>query len=458
MSSSIRSRNLTEGAILPQVIVFSLPLAASSALQLMFNAADVAVVGKFAGSTCLAAVGATTSLSNLLISLFIGISVGVNILVARYIGSRKDEKIRRSIHSAIALSLLLGAIVFLLGFFLSGPMLRRMGTPEDILPLSSLYLRIIFIGVPAQLVYNFGAAVLRAYGDTKKPLVFLTTAGVINVILNLFFVIVCKLGVAGVAIATCFSHYTSAFLVLRCLHKQTGVSKLEFRNIRLWKEESLLILQIGLPAGLQNVLFNIANVTIQSSVNTFGSNVVAANTAAYNISSFILQSMSAVSHAAVTFTSQNLGAGKLERIPKIYRDCLLTVITIGVSLSTIAWCFGPRLLSIYVAVNDPNYDAIIEYGMIRTLCITVPCFLEGIMDVSCGMVRGLGKTWLPMFVSVLGACGFRVAWVATIFKTFHTLPSLYLALPASYLVTAVAHIVCFIVAYRKLMEKPHPVI
>ena len=455
MSSSIRARNLTEGAILPQVILFSLPLAASGILQLLFNAADVVVVGKFDGSTSLAAVGATTSLSNLLVSTFIGISVGVNIIVARFIGSKESERVHRSIHSAIALSLLLGAIVFVLGFFLSTPMLRLMDTPEDILPLSGLYLRIIFIGIPAQLIYNFGAAVLRAFGDTKKPLQFLCISGSINVFLNLFFVIVCKLGVAGVAMATCASHYTSAFLVLRCLRRQEGSAKLELQKIRLFKQETWLILQAGLPAGLQNVLFNIANVTIQSSVNTFGSNVVAANTAAYNISSFVLTAMNSVYHAALTFTSQNCGAKKLERVPKIYRSCLVTVAAIGIGLSTLAVSFGPQLLSIYVSRGDPNYDAIIEYGMVRTMCVTVPCFLCGIMEVTCGMVRGLGKSWLPMLVSVLGACLYRIVWIATIFKAFQTLPSLYLSLPSSYLVTFIAHLMCYIVIFKKIRNGSH---
>lgn len=452
MSSRLQSQDMTSGALLPQIILFSLPLAASSILQLLFNAADVIVVGKFAGSASLAAVGATGALNSMLIGAFIGISVGVNILVARYIGSRETDHLHRTIHSAIALSLVLGVLVFLFGFFLSTPLLRAMDTPEDILGLSSLYLRIIFIGVPAQLVYNFGAAVLRAFGDTKKPLLFLSISGSVNVVLNLFFVIVCHLGVAGVAIATCASHYTSAFLVIRCLCRQEGSAKLTFRKVRLWKEESIRIVQVGLPAGLQGVLFSIANVMIQSSVNTFGSDVVAANTAAANISGFVYNAMNAVYHAALTFTSQNLGAGKLERIPKIYKSCLLTVFCIGVALISVAWFFGPQLLSFYVSKDDPNFASIIEYGMIRTLYVTVPYFLCGILEVSCGMVRGLGKSWLPMFVSILGACAFRIVWIATVFKAYPTLPGLYLSLPASWIVTLLAHVACYAVIYRKILR------
>lgn len=453
MSSTIRSRDMTQGALLPQIVLFSLPLAASGILQLLFNAADVVVVGKFAGSTSLAAVGATGALVSMLVGAFLGISVGVNILAARYIGSRQPEHLHRTVHSAVALSLVLGVLVFLIGFFLSGPMLRLMDTPEDIIDLSALYLRIIFIGVPAQLVYNFGAAVLRAFGDTRKPLLFLSIAGTVNVLLNLFFVVVCHLGVAGVAIATCASHYTSAALVLRCLSKQEGSAKLELKKIRMYKEESIRIIQIGLPAGLQSVLFSIANVMIQSSVNSFGSNVVAANTASSNIAGFVYTSMNSVYHAALTFTSQNLGAGKPERAPKIVGSCVLTVSAIGLTLSTIAWFFGPQLLSIYVSRNDPNYASIIEYGMIRTLYITVPYSLCGIMEVWCGMVRGLGKSWLPMFVTILGACAFRIVWIATVFNAYPTLPVLYLSLPVSWIITTLAHVICFLIIYRGVLRR-----
>ncbi|MCQ2419993.1 MAG: MATE family efflux transporter [Clostridia bacterium] len=448
MSSSIRSRDMTQGALLPQIVLFSLPLAASGILQLLFNAADVVVVGKFAGSTSLAAVGATGALVSMLVGAFLGISVGVNILAARYIGSRQQEHLHRTV-----LSLLLGVFVFLIGFFLSGPMLRLMDTPEDIIDLSALYLRIIFIGVPAQLVYNFGAAILRAFGDTRKPLLFLSIAGTVNVLLNLFFVVVCHLGVAGVAIATCASHYTSATLVLRCLAKQEGSARLELKKIRLHKEEAFRIIQIGLPAGLQSVLFSIANVMIQSSVNSFGSNVVAANTAAANIGGFVYTAMNSVYHAALTFTSQNLGAGKPERSPKIFGGCILTVASIGILLSSASWLFGPQLLSIYVSRSDPNYASIIEYGMIRTLYVTVPYGLCGIMEVCCGMVRGLGKSWLPMFVTVLGACAFRIVWIATVFNAFQTLPVLYLSLPASWIVTTLAHVICFLIIYRKALRR-----
>ena len=283
MAASIEQVNMIEGALLPKVLRFSLPLAATGVLQLLFNAADVIVVGKFAGATALAAVGATTALINLLVNAFMGISVGVNILVARYLGCREDERVRACVHTAFALSLLLGLVVMVAGLTLSTPMLELMKTPKDVLPLSSLYLRIYFLGIPGTIMYNFGAALLRAFGDTKRPMLFLTISGIVNACLNLFFVIVCGMSVDGVATATVISQYISLFLVVRCLRRSEGLSHLELKSIRLDREESLRMIQIGLPAGLQSTLFSISNVLIQSSVNSFGASVVAANTAASNI-------------------------------------------------------------------------------------------------------------------------------------------------------------------------------
>lgn len=305
--------DMLNGALLPKLMMFSLPLALTGILQLLFNAADVIVVGKFAGSTSLAAVGATSALINLLTGAFIGISVGVNILVARYIGCRDDAGVSRAVHSAVTLSLLLGVVTFLLGFFLSTPMLELMGTPDDVLRLASLYLRIYFIGIPGALIYNFAAAILRAYGDTKRPLLFLAVSGVLNVFLNLFFVIVCRLDVAGVAIATVVSQYVSVVLILVCLMRQTGPARLSLRQLRLHPSEALRMIQIGLPAGLQSVVFNISNVMVQSCVNSFGADVIAANTASANIAAFTYTAMNAVFHAAITFTSQNLGARRRDR-------------------------------------------------------------------------------------------------------------------------------------------------
>ena len=451
--SNTKELDMLNGALLPKLLLFSLPLAATGVLQLQFNAADVIVVGKFAGSVSLAAVGATSSLINLLTGAFIGISVGVNILAARYIGCRDDDGVNRTVHSAITLSLLLGVVTFLLGWFLSAPMLELMGTPEDVLGLSSLYLRIYFIGIPGSLIYNFAAAILRAYGDTRRPLVFLAISGVLNVFLNLFFVIVCKLDVAGVAIATVISQYLSVVLIITCLMRMNGPARLELKKLRLHPQEALRMIQIGFPAGLQSVVFNISNVMIQSCVNSFGADVMAANTASANIAAFPYTAMNAVFHASITFTSQNLGARRYDRVWKIFWNCLLAVTIIGVPICVIATVFAPQLLNIYVSASDPAHDAVIEMGMLRTYYVTAPYVLCGVMEVCCGMVRGLGKSWLPMVVSIFGACILRIVWIYTLFAWEHTLPMLYISYPVSWLITAAMHAVCFAVFWKRLRQK-----
>lgn len=445
--------DMLNGALLPKLMMFSLPLALTGILQLLFNAADVIVVGKFAGSTSLAAVGATSALINLLTGAFIGISVGVNILVARYIGCRDDAGVSRAVHSAVTLSLLLGVVTFLLGFFLSTPMLELMGTPDDVLRLASLYLRIYFIGIPGALIYNFAAAILRAYGDTKRPLLFLAVSGVLNVFLNLFFVIVCRLDVAGVAIATVVSQYVSVVLILVCLMRQTGPARLSLRQLRLHPSEALRMIQIGLPAGLQSVVFNISNVMVQSCVNSFGADVIAANTASANIAAFTYTAMNAVFHAAITFTSQNLGAGRIDRIKKVLTACLTTVLMIGLPLCLTCFLFGRQLLSIYVSSADATYEDVIRYGLVRLHRFGSLYFLCGLMEVMCGMVRGLGKTWLPMFVTGVGACLSRIVWIYTIFQIHHTPEILYWSYPMSWILTLVLHSVCFFVIYRQYERK-----
>ena len=453
MAASIEQVNMTEGALLPKVLRFSLPLAATGVLQLLFNAADVIVVGKFAGATALAAVGATTALINLLVNAFMGISVGVNILVARYLGCREDERVRACVHTAFALSLLLGLVVMAAGLTLSTPMLELMKTPKDVLPLSSLYLRIYFLGIPGTIMYNFGAALLRAFGDTKRPMLFLTISGIVNAFLNLFFVIVCGMSVDGVATATVISQYISLFLVVRCLRRSDGLSHLELKSIRLDREESLRMIQIGLPAGLQSTLFSIANVLVQSSVNSFGASVVAANTAAASIEGFVYTAMNSVFHAAITFTSQNLGAGRIDRIKKVLTACLTTVLMIGLPLCLTCFLFGRQLLGIYVSSADATYEDVIRYGLVRLHRFGSLYFLCGLMEVMCGMVRGLGKSWLPMIVTIFGACILRIIWIYTIFAWDHTLPALYISYPISWVVTAAMHAVCFAVYWKRLRRQ-----
>ena len=439
--------DMLNGALLPKLMMFSLPLALTGILQLLFNAADVIVVGKFAGSTSLAAVGATSALINLLTGAFIGISVGVNILVARYIGCRDDAGVSRAVHSAITLSLLLGVVTFLLGFFLSTPMLELMGTPDDVLRLASLYLRIYFIGIPGALIYNFAAAILRAYGDTKRPLLFLAVSGVLNVFLNLFFVIVCRLDVAGVAIATVVSQYVSVVLILVCLMRQTGPARLSLRQLRLHPSEALRMIQIGLPAGLQSVVFNISNVMVQSCVNSFGADVIAANTASANIAAFTYTAMNAVFHAAITFTSQNLGAKNYHRIDQTLVRCMCIVTLIGLVLGNGAHLLGNHLLHIYS--DDLE---VISFGMQRLSVISVTYCLCGMMDVLAGTIRGLGYSMLPMIVSLIGACVFRIIWIFTVFRVQHTLFILYASYPISWILTILAHFVCYLIVRKKVFR------
>ena len=445
--------DMLNGPVFSKILLFSLPLAATGILQLLFNAADIIVVGKFAGSTSLAAVGATSSLINLLIGAFMGISIGVNILIARYLGCRQEENVCRAVHCAFALGLMLGALVLALGLALCTPLLRLMDTPDDVLPLSSLYLRIYFLGVPAALLYNFGAAVLRAFGDTRRPLEFLAVSGTVNVVLNLFFVIVCHLGVAGVAIATVVSQYISLFLVVRCLMRASDCSHLRLRSIRLYRSEAVQMIQIGLPAGLQSVIFNISNVMIQSSVNSFGAEVMAANTAAANLEQFIYTADNAVFHASITFTSQNLGANRPERIARILGACAATVLLIGVPLGVVLRGFAAPLLGLYITKTDPSYAAVVGYGIIRIAYIGSLQFLCGLMELGSGMVRGLGRAWLPMFVSAAGACVLRIVWILSVFRVWHTLPALYLSYPVSWVVTALTHFGCFIVIYRGMLRR-----
>lgn len=452
-STNAHSIDMLSGPVFPKILLFSLPLAATGILQLLFNAADVIVVGKFAGGTSLAAVGATSSLINLLIGAFMGISIGVNILIARCIGCRQEENVRRAVHCAFALGLVLGAMVLALGLALCTPLLRLMATPDDVLPLSSLYLRIYFLGVPAALLYNFGAAVLRAFGDTRRPLVFLVISGSVNVVLNLFFVIVCHLGVAGVAIATVVSQYISLALVVRCLMRADDCSHLRLRSIRLYRSEAVQMIRIGLPAGLQSVIFNISNVMIQSSVNSFGAEVMAANTAAANLEQFIYTADNAVFHASITFTSQNFGANRLDRVPRILGACAATVLLIGVPLGVALRLFAAPLLGLYIAKTDPSYAAVLQYGMVRIMYIGSLQFLCGLMELGSGMVRGLGRAWLPMFVSAAGACVLRIVWILSVFRLWHTLPALYLSYPVSWVVTLLAHLGCYCFIFRGMQRR-----
>ena len=395
--------DMCHGSLADKILLFALPLMASSMLQLLFNAADVIVVGQFAGKESLAAVGSTTSLINLLIALFVGLSVGANVVVARNLGGQRPKIVSRAVHTSILLALVCGVILGIFGFVMAHQLLVWMSSPEDVIDLSTTYLRIYFLGMPATLAYNFGAAILRAQGDTKRPLYYLIVAGIVNVILNLFTVLVLHMDVAGVATATTISQYISAGLILRCLSKEEGPLRLDLKQLKMDKVILGHILQIGLPAGFQGIVFSLSNVLIQSSINSFGSTVVAGSAASSNI-----------------------------------------VILTGLVLGNLAYFFGHPLVSIY-----NSDEAVIQQGIIRLGYIARTYALCGIMDTMVGSLRGLGYSIVPMVVSLIGACGLRIVWIFTIFQMDRTPENLYISYPISWIVTGAVHILYFLYVRKK---------
>ena len=436
--------DMCNGPLLSKILLFSVPLMMSGILQLLFNAADIIVVGRFAGSSALAAVGSTSSLINLLINVFVGLSVGVNVLVAKYYGGQREKDMSETVHTAVLTSLLSGLFLVILGGIAARPLLHLMGTPDDVLDQAVLYMRIYFLGMPVLMVYNFGAAILRAIGDTRRPLYFLFMAGVVNVALNLFFVIGLGMGVDGVGWATVISEHVSALLVLKSLMEAPGALKLNLKELRIHPKKLKRIVKIGLPAGMQGAIFSISNVLIQSSVNSFGSIAMAGNTASANIEGFVYTAMNAVYQTNLSFTSQNLGGRKYSRINRIMYICLAVVTIVGITLGITAVLAGDLLLGIY------SSDAqVLHYGMLRLEIICGTYFLCGIMDCMVGSLRGLGYSVIPMFVSLTGACGFRVLWVFTVFAAYRSLDVLYLSYPVSWAITAIAHMITF----RKIRRK-----
>ena len=440
--------DMCNGPLLGKIMLFTLPLMLSGILQLLFNAADVVVVGRFAGNEALAAVGSTGALTNLLVNLFIGLSVGANVLVARYYGGRQEEEVSRTVHTSMLVSGVGGMILTLLGITAAKPLLLLMDTPENVIGHSVLYMRIYFVGMPVMLVFNFGSAILRAIGDTRRPLFYLIIAGIINVVLNLFFVIALHLGVAGVALATVISQCVSTALIVRCLMRTQGCFQLCLSKLHMDWDKFRKIAAIGLPAGIQGSLFSISNVLIQSSVNSFGSVAMAGNTAGSNVEGFVYTAMNSVHQTAVSFTGQNLGGRRYDRIRVIMLEGVLFVSVIGLVLGNGAVLLGDGILGFYS--SDPE---VIHYGLQRMRIICAPYFICGLMDVLVGCIRGLGYAVMPMLVSLLGACVFRVIWIYTVFQWDRTLHTLYISYPISWSVTAAAHLVCFIVVYRKLKNK-----
>lgn len=432
--------DMCNGPVFTKIVAFAVPLILSGILQLLFNAADIIVVGRFAGSESLAAVGSTSSLINLLVNVFIGLSIGANVLVAQYYGAQKRRDLEETVHTAMILAVAGGVLLIVLGVFLADPLLQLMGTPEDVIGLSALYMKIYFVGMPATLAYNFGSAILRAVGDTRRPLYFLLTAGIINVALNLVFVIVFSMGVAGVALATVLSQCVSAALIIQCLVRSDAPYRLRRDRLRLTAGKLKLIAKIGLPAGLQGAIFSISNVLIQSSVNSFGSVAMAGNTASANIEGFVYTSMNAVYQTALSFTSQNFGAKRYQRMTKILLYCLGLVVLVGVVMGDGAVLAGRLLLGIYS--SDPQ---VIQYGMNRLQIICGTYFLCGVMDTMVGALRGMGCSVVPMFVSLTGACALRVVWIYTVFAMNRTLRILYLSYPVSWVITFTAHVVCYLI-------------
>lgn len=439
--------DMCNGPLLGKILVFYIPLMLSGVLQLLFNAADIVVVGQFVGSHALAAVGATSSLINLLVNVFMGLSVGTNVLVARFYGAGKKKELSDMVHTAIMTAFVSGVILVFLGILLAKPMLEMMDTPEDVIEYSTLYMRIYFVGMPAMMAYNFGSAVLRAVGDTKRPLYYLLTAGVINVILNLIFVTIFHMGVAGVAAATVASQVISAALVLRCLCLTDSDYQLRLRELKIVPDKLSRMVRIGLPAGLQGALFSVSNVLIQSSVNSFGSVAMAGNTAAANIEGFVYTSMNAFHQTAISFTGQNYGARNYKRIGKILLICQVLVVGVGLLLGNAAYLFGDKLLLLYAREAE-----VIEYGMLRLSIICTTYCLCGMMDVMVGSLRGMGYSVMPMLVSLTGACLFRIVWIYTIFQEINSLECLYWSYPISWLLTFLVHLLCFSFVYRRLLK------
>ena len=449
MNQEKKEIDMCEGPLAGKILRYTIPLALSGILQLCFNAADMIVVGRYASGEALAAVGSTGALINLIINVFMGLAVGVSVCVAHAWGAKNKESVRQIVHTAMLTSVIAGMIVLLIGFFGCRTFLSWMGTPDNVIALSTTYMKIYFLGMPACMVYNFGASVLRSIGDTKRPLIFLVIAGVVNVLLNLLTVIGFHMGVAGVAIATAGSQVVSAALVVRSLMKRQDSCRLVLRDLRIYPDKLMTIVRVGLPAGLQGAVFSISNVLIQSSINSFGSVAMEGNTAAGNLEGFIYNVMNAFYHTSLTFTGQNVGARKPERIPRIALTCIALSMAISLTLSGLMYLFREPLLAIY----RPDAPEAVAYGSLRMSIIVLTYFLCGIMEVFTGSLRGMGASLTPMLISLVGACVTRVIWIYTVFAATPTLQVLYSCYPVSWIFTIFMQIVAFFVIRRNLQRR-----
>lgn len=440
--------DMCNGSIMDKLISFSLPLMLSGILQLMFNAVDIVVVGRFSGSQALAAVGSTTSLINMFTNLFIGVSLGANVLAARFYASGRSKEMSETVHTSITFALISGIVMVFAGLFFSRFALELMATPSDVIDQSALYMKIYFLGMPFFMLYNYGAAILRAVGDTKRPLFFLIVAGLINAGLNMVLVIVFNTGVAGVAIATVISQMVSCTLVLRCLYQSDSNYQLRFSKLTLKKHHLKQIFQVGIPAGIQSTVINFSNVLLQSSVNSFGSIAMAGYTAANNIFGFLFVAVNSVTQACMSFTSQNFGVGKWKRMDKVLVDCMILSVTVAVLLGGGAYVFGPELLQIYT--KDPQ---VIQCGVEILLYTTVTYFLCGLMDLFPGALRGMGHSAVPMFLSVIGTVGTRIIWIFWVFPQHRSLDWLFISYPASWIATIVLQVLCFWFVRKRVHKK-----
>lgn len=442
----------TSAPLLRPILRFSVPLMLTGVLQLVYNAADTVVVGRFAGSASLAAVGSTTSLVFLLVTLFTGVSIGANYLVANAYGAGDETAVSQTVHCAAILSVGLGVAAGAVGFFLSAPLLRLTHTTADVLPLAALYLRIYFLGIPALVVYNFASAILRAVGDTTWPLLFMLLSGTVNVGLNLLLVVVFHLGVAGVGIATAVSELLSAVLVTIRLCTIPGCCRLNLRSIHFYPDKALRMMEVGLSAGLQGIVFSIANVMIQAQVNTFGSAAMAGNSAAASLEGFIHTAQNAFYQAAITFTSQSLGAKKPRQAERVFAICISLTLGLGLVLCGLLRCFQTQLLGVFIKPTDAAYAAVLAAGTVRVLAISQFQWVGGLMETACGSIRGLGKSLNPTITTLVGACGLRVVWIYTVFAALGTIQSLYWSYPVSWLLTFAAHFVSLLIYRRELLK------
>lgn len=439
---------MTNGTIMDKLITFSLPLMLSGILQLMFNAVDIIVVGQFSGSRPLAAVGSTSALINLFTNFFIGISLGTNVLAARFFASGKIKEMSDTVHTSILFAAISGVVMMIVGLLFSRFALELMETPDEVIDMAALYLKIYFVGVPFFMLYNYGAAVLRAVGDTRRPLVFLVISGAVNAILNMVLVILFHLDVEGVAIATVISQMISCVLVLRCLCKTDACYQLHFSKLSINGKYLRQIFQVGVPAGIQSTVINFSNVLLQSSVNSFGSIAMAGYTAANNLLGFLYTSINAVTQACMSFTSQNYGVGKLKRMDRVLADCMILSVVVAVVLGCICYGFGPEILQIYTEDAE-----VIACGMEILAYTTITYFLCGWMDLFPGALRGMGYSAVPMVLSVIGTVGTRVVWIFGIFPYHRSLAILFISYPASWIITIVLQVICFYFVRRRVHRR-----